>query len=64
MMAVYLLAGKQGENFKKVLDWTANYDPSKTVRNMAIALGGEGAAQQKTFDETPTGEGPPSGGEK
>ncbi|MHC4634751.1 MAG: hypothetical protein ACYSYU_06000, partial [Planctomycetota bacterium] len=23
MMAVYLLAGKQGENFKKVLDWTA-----------------------------------------
>jgi hypothetical protein len=64
MMALYLLANKQGESFKKVLDWTANYDPSNTVRSMAIALGGEAAAQQETPPEGPTSEELPPGGEK
>jgi len=39
MMAVYLLAKNQNSNFAKVLDWTAKYDLSKLVRDMAIALG-------------------------
>jgi len=39
MMAVYLLAKNQNSNFGKVLDWTARYDSSKLVRDMAIALG-------------------------
>lgn len=39
MMAVYLLAKNQNSNFGKVLDWTAKYDSSKLVRDMAIALG-------------------------
>ncbi len=39
LMAVYLLAQTQDENFKRVLDWTAEHDSSKFVRDMAIALG-------------------------
>jgi len=39
LMAVYLLAKAQGDNFRKVLDWTAKYDSSELVRDMAIALG-------------------------
>ena len=39
MMAVSLLAKSQDDNFVKVLDWTAKYDPNKLVRDMAIALG-------------------------
>lgn len=39
MMAVYLLAKNQGDNFRKVLDWTAKYDSNNLVRDMAIALG-------------------------
>ena len=42
MMAVYLLAKNQNSNFGKVLDWTAKYDSSKLVRDMAIALGASG----------------------
>jgi hypothetical protein len=39
MMAVWLLSQKQGYNFAKVLDHTAQYDNSEFVRKMAIALG-------------------------
>ena len=39
MMALYLLTESQGRDFNKVLDWTANYDANKLVRDMAIALG-------------------------
>ncbi len=39
MMALYLLAKSQENDFSKVLDWTAKYDSSKLVRDMAIALG-------------------------
>ena len=39
MMAIALLAKSQDSNFAKVLDWTAEYDQSTLVRNMAIALG-------------------------
>jgi len=45
MMAVYLLAKNQNSNFAKVLDWTAKYDSSKFVRDMAIALGAAGVPQ-------------------
>jgi hypothetical protein len=38
MMAVYLLAKSQESKFDKVLDWTANNDPSKIVRDMAAVL--------------------------
>ncbi len=40
LMVIYLLAKNQNNNFTKVLDWTAKYDSSKLVRDMAIALGG------------------------
>ncbi len=40
MMAVFLLAKNQGDNFQKVLDYTAKYDSNELVRDMAIALGG------------------------
>ncbi|MHC4536599.1 MAG: hypothetical protein ACYS6K_21835, partial [Planctomycetota bacterium] len=39
MMAVYLLSKTNDRNFDKVLDWTAKNDPSKPVRDLAIALG-------------------------
>jgi hypothetical protein len=40
LMVIYLLANDQNESFVKVLDWTAEYDPHKLVRDTAIALGG------------------------
>ncbi len=40
LIAIYLLAKNQGDNFTKVLDWATKYDSSKLVRDMAIALGG------------------------
>jgi tetratricopeptide (TPR) repeat protein len=39
LMALYLLSQRQNGNFSKVLDWTANYDQNKFVRDIAIALG-------------------------
>ena len=39
MMAVWLLAQKQGYNFTKVLDHIAQYDDRDFVRNMALAFG-------------------------
>jgi len=41
LMSIYLLAKSRSSNFDKVLDWNAEYDPNKLVRDMAIALGGE-----------------------
>ena len=41
MIALFLLAENQGDSFKKVLDHTARYDPSRPVHDMAIALGAE-----------------------
>jgi hypothetical protein len=38
MMAMYVLAKKQNQNFGKVLDWAAKYDSNKLVRDMAFAL--------------------------
>ena len=46
LMAVYLLASSQNSGFKKVLDWTAKYDPNVEGRNMAIALGAVDPALQ------------------
>jgi len=41
LMALYTLAKKQEPGtFKKVLDYSAEYDPEGLVRNMAVALGG------------------------
>jgi hypothetical protein len=47
LMALYLLAKKQDNNFAKVLDWTAEYDPHQLVRDMAVALGGAAPQPQK-----------------
>jgi hypothetical protein len=41
MMAIYILAKNQGAGFQKVLDWTAKSDQNDSVRQMAIALGGQ-----------------------
>lgn len=50
LMAMYLLAKSQDNDFAKVLDWTAKYDSSKFVRDMAIALGA--AVPEKTAAES------------
>lgn len=47
MMAIFLLAKNQDNNFNKVLDWTAKYDSSELVRDMAIALGAATPQQQE-----------------
>jgi hypothetical protein len=41
MMAIYILSKNQGDAFQRVLDWTATSDQNETVRQMAIALGGQ-----------------------
>ena len=51
MMAVWLLAQKQGYNFAKVLDHTAQYDNSEFVRNMAIALGATIPPQKQKLEQ-------------
>ncbi|MFC1738654.1 tetratricopeptide repeat protein [Planctomycetota bacterium] len=56
LMALYLLANKQGNDFEKVLDWVAEHDENNLVRSMAIALGAtppqrEAAGQQQ--EDTP-----------
>jgi hypothetical protein len=52
MMAIYLLAKSQDSNFAKVLDWTAKYDSSNLVRDMAIALGAARPQQQENLQPT------------
>jgi hypothetical protein len=51
MMAVWLLAQKQGYNFTKVLDHTAQYDKSEFVRNMAVALGATIPPQNQKLEQ-------------
>jgi len=46
MMALYLLSKSRGKEFKKVLDWTAKYDPDPFVSSFAVALGGQAPPQQ------------------
>jgi len=46
MMAIYLLTKMPDSNFDKVLDWTAKYDPNKSVRDMALVLGRSVSQQQ------------------
>jgi hypothetical protein len=41
LMSLYLLSELQGDNFKRVLDWTAKYDTNSLVRGMAVSLGGD-----------------------
>jgi len=52
MIAIYLLAKNQDSNFAKVLDWTAKYDSSNLVRDMAIALGAARPQQQENLQPT------------
>ena len=42
MMALYTLSKSPGNGFGQVIDWSAKYDSHQLVRNMAIALGGQG----------------------
>lgn len=41
LIAIYLLSKKQSDDFNKVLDYYAEYDTNKFVREMAISLGGK-----------------------
>ncbi len=52
LMAVYLLAQNQNDDFKRVLDWTAQYDLNSFVRDMAVALGGTEPEPEPTTTET------------
>jgi len=47
IMAMYMLSKFQNSQFAQVLDWAAEYDPEKIVRDMATALGGR-QSQKKT----------------
>jgi hypothetical protein len=51
MMAVWLLAQKQSDNFTKVLDHTAQYDDRNFVRSMAIAFGAKTAPAKQNSQE-------------
>ena len=51
MMAVWLLSQKQGYNFAKVLDHTAQYDNSGFVRNMAVVLGATMPPQKQKLEQ-------------
>ena len=55
LMALCLLAKRQEGDFSKVLDWTANYDSNKFVRDMAIALGGTSSKSDEPVNPSPTG---------
>ena len=50
LMALYLLAKKQNNNFNQVIGWTAENDSNELVRDMAMALGG--AAPKPKIQET------------
>jgi len=56
MMALYLLAKKQGDAFQKVLDYSAQYDRSEHVRNMALALGAAGPIMPRAAEQQPPGQ--------
>ena len=51
MIAVWLLAQKQGYNFRNVLDHTAQYDNNEFVRNMAVALGATISPQKQKLEQ-------------
>ena len=53
MMAVWLLAQKQGYNFTKVIDHIAQYDDRDFVRNMAIAFGAKTAPPKQNLEQPP-----------
>jgi hypothetical protein len=57
LMSVFLLAKSQGDNFVKVLDWTAKYDPDIHVRQMAVALGGKRPPAQQPPQKAPAARG-------
>jgi hypothetical protein len=46
MMALYLLEKNRSDGFGNVLDHMAQYDTNKTVRSMAVALGGKVRQEQ------------------
>ncbi len=49
MMAVYLLAKNPHSGFDKVLDWVAQNDMNKSVRDMAIVLGRSLPGQSQSY---------------
>jgi len=65
LMAIYLLDKNQQSNFGKVLDWSAKYDTSRLVRDMAIALGAAKPQEQKPANmQLPSDSGKQSAGNK
>ena len=53
MAALYLLSTSQenvSPGFKQVLDWTAGYDSQQSVRDMAVAFGGQAAKPEEEID--------------
>ncbi len=56
MMALYLLAKKQGDTFQKVLDYSVQYDRSEHVRNMALALGAARPVMPNAAEQQPAGQ--------
>ena len=48
MMALYVLANNQPENFTQVLDWSAGHDAHILVREMATLLGGKPSTSAST----------------
>jgi len=56
MMAISLLARYRDGDYDKVLDWTAKYDTSKLVRDMAVALGAANPEVQEQANRLSTGD--------
>ena len=59
LMAMYVLAKKQGDGFQKVLDYSAQYDPSEHVRNMAVTLGAAPPVVPQPLEEQTQQQEPP-----
>jgi hypothetical protein len=49
MMAIFMLAKSQQQQFQGVINWTAEHDENQLVRDMALALG---AASPDKSDQT------------
>ncbi len=60
LMALYQLAQTPTQEYTKVLDWSANYDSNKLVRDMAVALGGTVEPQQQPDEPANENQQPPN----
>lgn len=50
LITIYLLANNQGQEFSATLNWAAEHDSHKLVKQMAVALGAKSKKMKKLFE--------------